>query len=208
MLSSSLWILSLLFSSWNYQKFLLNIGFEQIWNQFFRIQKVVERSCLDLSVVMDPLMEVLLARKFVYFSFKFHHLLLMIYVLRLHRLNTMRPSNLKGKKKCWLQKDTNIFKVQTVIFTFNISFSALSNWSRCRSFSKEICAATTSACFLSISSSHLKLHSLKAKVRPKKTPTISVEFFSSSYSPLSLLNEVSQLCFQHNNLLFLNERRK
>lgn len=40
-------------------------------------------SCLDFCMMMNALLEVLLARQLLYFSFKFHHPLLMIYILHL-----------------------------------------------------------------------------------------------------------------------------
>lgn len=41
-------------------------------------------ACLNFGVMMDPLLEVLLARQLLHFSFKFHDLFLMISVLHLY----------------------------------------------------------------------------------------------------------------------------
>lgn len=45
--------------------------------------KIDKITCLDFGMMMNALLEVLLSRELFYFSFKFNHLLLMIYVLRL-----------------------------------------------------------------------------------------------------------------------------
>lgn len=42
-------------------------------------------SCLDFGMMMNSLMEILLARQLPYFSFKFHHGPFVIYILYLSR---------------------------------------------------------------------------------------------------------------------------
>lgn len=84
-------------------------------------------TCLDFSVVMDVLLEILMTRQFLDFGFKFHQLLLVINVVRLGELE-VEHQNKKVKKEFFLKScwGENILR-SLQASTFNISFSVVSS---------------------------------------------------------------------------------
>lgn len=103
LLRSSFWLFNMLFSSWciikdNPLNFELKIEIEMLVVNALLDQKVLW-TCLDFCMVVNALLEVLLARQLAYFSFELHYLLLLIDIFRLKTCGYVKVKTLKPNKK-------------------------------------------------------------------------------------------------------------